>query len=246
MLDRDQTWYDGTDPTAGRLDYDADGDGHDSDAHGGDTATTHASIRPSATEIDGDGIDRRPAVDGGDPATGCSIPTRSDWALTRPTRTRMAMVSRMATRSPTGLTRSIPTPTMTASPTVRRSPGAPIPPAPIPMVTVSTTTPRSTPRAPTPPMATPMATCCLTATKSWCTKPIHAKRTRQRGRSDGDEVLTDGTDPRDPSDDLADTDGDGLTDVAETSEWEPTSTTPTPTTTAFPMAKKSTWARPAR
>ena len=53
------TWYDGTDSDcSGGSDYDADGDGHDSDAYGGDDCNdADASICPSATEIDGDGIE---------------------------------------------------------------------------------------------------------------------------------------------------------------------------------------------
>ncbi|MCK6502029.1 FG-GAP-like repeat-containing protein, partial [Myxococcota bacterium] len=52
----------------------------------------------------------------------------------------------------------------------------------------------------------------------WGTDPLDAD-TDDGGREDGDEVLSDGTDPLEPSDDLADSDGDGLTDWAEEEVW---------------------------
>ncbi len=57
--DATETWYDGVDQDcAGDSDYDADGDGHDSDLHGGDDCDdADATVNPDATEAWYDGND---------------------------------------------------------------------------------------------------------------------------------------------------------------------------------------------
>ncbi len=54
-----EVWYDGVDQDcSGGSDYDADGDGYDSDAHGGaDCDDTEPTANPGRTEVCGDGID---------------------------------------------------------------------------------------------------------------------------------------------------------------------------------------------
>jgi hypothetical protein len=55
-----EIWYDGVDQDCdGASDYDQDGDGYDSDGHGGlDCDDTDASVNPGAFDICGDGIDQ--------------------------------------------------------------------------------------------------------------------------------------------------------------------------------------------
>ncbi len=70
-----ETWYDGIDQNCDPTDeYDADGDGHDSDGHGGgDCDDTDSSVSPSAEEVCNDGIDNDCSGDApecGIPATG--------------------------------------------------------------------------------------------------------------------------------------------------------------------------------
>jgi hypothetical protein len=73
-----EIWYDGVDQNCdGASDYDQDGDGHDSDVHGGDDCDdSDDTVHPGATEIFDDGIDQD--CDGSDA-------TRENLALGKPT-----------------------------------------------------------------------------------------------------------------------------------------------------------------
>ncbi len=74
-----ETWYDGVDSDClGDSDYDADGDGWDSDAYGGtDCDDADDSVRPDAFDLPDDGIDQD--CDGSD-ATGFVVLTVDDLA----------------------------------------------------------------------------------------------------------------------------------------------------------------------